>query len=372
GMLRCSRAFLPLFASKSPLQGSLSFCLVSKKEIAFFLVCCVLATACQRPGFRKNGFDNETSGQESDYYNGRPEKDVPPPTVEQMGQPKKRAVVLDFWNDSPAREAEFGSSTADDLRALLYRSQRVMITPDIRSEKTTEDFVQGEQVKVAQLVREGRKLGVSVIIVGRISKIVYRQIEKEGGLLRGSEAMVAVGVEMKLFDVVTGRELLSLKRAGQARGEAKPSTAQAAREPVPESSQVPVDAAEVEVPEDRIDLGAKIALSKTALKSAVAAAVPHMVRVIDKMYWSGHIARIQGKQVIVNAGRASGLMPGDILKVLTQGEDVYDPVTGAYLGRSPGKLKGTLEIKAFMGPDAAITELHTGSNFQEGDTVQLY
>ena len=68
----------------------------------------------------------------------------------------------------------------------------------------------------------------------------------------------------------------------------------------------------------------------------------------------------------------AGMIAGDILKILTPGDDVYDPNTGAFLGRSPGQLKGTVEVVDFIGTDAAVGNVHTGGNFQEGDMVQLY
>ncbi len=90
------------------------------------------------------------------------------------------------------------------------------------------------------------------------------------------------------------------------------------------------------------------------------------------MTWEGRIARVNGNKVYVNSGGASGLVLGDILRVLSPGDDVYDPNSGAYLGRSKGQLKGTLEVVDFLGPDGSVTDIHTGGGFQEGDLVQLY
>ena len=113
-------------------------------------------------------------------------------------------------------------------------------------------------------------------------------------------------------------------------------------------------------------------MSKLAIRNAVSAMVPDVVRTIEKMVWQGKIAKISGTKIYVNSGKSSGLVAGDILKVLSAGDDVYDPSTGAYLGRAPGQLKGTLEVVDFIGADGAVTEVHTGGNFQEGDVVQLY
>jgi hypothetical protein len=126
------------------------------------------------------------------------------------------------------------------------------------------------------------------------------------------------------------------------------------------------EATDLESPEYRTEL------TKLALRNAVANLVPDVVRAIEKMTWEGRVAKVVGTKVYVNAGRTSGLVAGDILKVIAPGDDVYDPASGAFLGRTRGQLKGTIEVADFIGPDGAVAEIHTGGNFQEGDTVQLY
>lgn len=88
-----------------------------------------------------------------------------------------------------------------------------------------------------------------------------------------------------------------------------------------------------------------------------------MARVFDKISWEGRIVKISGGKVFINAGRASGLNLGDILKVMTPGEDVYDPVSGTYMGRSAGQPKGTLEIIDYLGNDGAVSSIHSGGGF---------
>ena len=113
-------------------------------------------------------------------------------------------------------------------------------------------------------------------------------------------------------------------------------------------------------------------LTHLAVRNAMVPFAPEVMKAIEKMTWQGHIVKVAGNKVYVNAGHASGLISGDILKVLTPGDDVYDPSTGAFLGRSQGQIKGTLEVVDFLGTDGAVTEVHTGGNFQDGDLVQLY
>lgn len=324
---------------------------MKRTSVALTAISLCFLFACQRsPAFKR---DQGTYRPEPEsYYNKASAGRAKTPTarIEAMGQPKKRIVVLDFWNDSPVKATDLGIFAADELRRGLHQTQRMILPMDAKTDRATEDFIQGENVKVAQLIREGRKLGVAVLVIGRISKIVFRQRGDEVGVFRQKQSMAAVDVEMKVFDVAHGRELY-------ATGKSAESSA---------NTVVALEPGNLESPEYRAEL------TKLALRNAVGQMVPEVIRSVEKMTWEGHVAKITGKKIFVNAGRTSGLVAGDILKVMTQGDDIYDPGTGTYLGRAPGQLKGTLEVVDFIGTDGAVAEIHTGGNFQEGDAVQLY
>lgn len=282
------------------------------------------------------------------YYNRS--KSSPTQRAEALGQPKKRVLVLGFWNDTPVRNTVVGKFSADELRRGLHLTGRMIIPTDATTEMSSEDLVSGERVRVAQVIREGRRLGVAVMIIGRISKIVFRQKGEAVGLLRQKSSIAAVDLELKVFDVQAGREIMAVGKGGEAES----------------SSVVAFEEKNLESPEFRSEL------TQLAARNAVVKLIPDVVRSIEKLTWGGRVAKVQGTRVYVNAGRSSGLVSGDILKVLTPGEDIYDPATGAFLGRTPGQLKGTLEVIDFLGTDGAICDVHTGANFQEGDSVQLY
>jgi hypothetical protein len=307
-------------------------------------------TGCQRSPQFKHDQDFFKGDGATSYYSAKNGSKSPTARVEQMGQPKKRVVILNFWNDTPVVQQDLGSFAANELRRGLFLTQRMILPPEVKSELSTEDFIQGEKVKVAQLIREGRKLGVAVLGIGRVSKIAFRQRGDDIGLLRQKQSLAGVDVEMKLFDVAAGREIAAVSRSGESSSNA----------------MVAFEGKAVEGPDYRAEL------TRLAARNAVALLVPEVVRAIEKMTWEGRIAKVQGTKIYINAGHASGLVAGDILKVLAPGDDVYDPASGAFLGRSQGQLKGTLEVMDFLGTDGAITEIHTGGNFQEGDTVQLY
>jgi len=74
----------------------------------------------------------------------------------------------------------------------------------------------------------------------------------------------------------------------------------------------------------------------------------------------------------LNVGRTSGLQVGDLLKVMDDGDDIYDPENGSHVGRVPGRLKGTLELISYFGADGSVAVIHSGSGFKENDRVEIY
>jgi len=233
-----------------------------KPALIWTLCLTLVATACQRsPAFRR---DQGTYRPEApSYYNkgaGGPGK-TPAQRIESMGQPKKRVLVLDFWNDTPVKAPEIGAFTADELRRGLFTTQRMILPTEAKSDRVTEDFVQGDNVKVAQLIREGRKQGVAVLVIGRISKIVFRQRGDEIGVFRQKQSMAAADVELKVFDVANGREVTAVGKSGESSA----------------NTMVALEQENLESPEYRQEL------TRLAIRNAVSQLVPDVIRSVEKM-----------------------------------------------------------------------------------------
>ena len=311
----------------------------------------ILATACTRSDSYKQDeqFYEETP---SGYYNNGGGGGTGSITdrVEKIKQPKKKVLVLGFWNDTPVGDDSIGAFAAEELKRELFLSKKVIFPDDKMATAVTRDFVDGDRVQTAQLIREGKRVGVNTIIIGRISKIVFRQDREEVGIMRQAQSAVAVDIEMKVFDAVSGREVHSAKKSGAS-----------------------FNTARIVFDDDALaSKAARNEIAKDAVAEAAKKLVPEAFIAMEKMDWQGRIAKLIGNKVYVNAGRASGLLAGDILKVTSPGEEIVDPITKSYLGRSEGQLKGTLEVTEFIGQDSAMTLIHTGGNFQEGDVVRLY
>lgn len=330
-------------------MGSGSFSLLMTLVFGVNIATCL--TACQRGGMFYHPDEDRGNDLTDRYYDEKASAQSSINRMENTGQPKRRITVFNFANDSPEKHEGFGDYAADELRRGFFLTRRVMFPEANRTDLNTQDYVQGDQIRVAQLIQEGRKIGAGVVVVGRISKVVFRQRGDEIGIFRQNHSLAGVQLEVKVFDVHAGRELLATVRVGEST----------------DHSLIALEGNRLSDPEFRSEL------IRGAIRQAVGSLVPELMRAIEKTVWQGRVVKMVGQRAYINAGKLSGLMGGDILKVTRPGEDLFDPQTGAFLGRTVGETKGTLEIVDFLpGSDAAIAQVHTGGNFKEGDLVQLY
>jgi hypothetical protein len=307
------------------------------------LVVMVFSSCARSPAFRK-----ESAGSGRMQPQGERERVMD--DVRGFSTLRKRAVVLPFWNDTPIK-GRFEVQAKNALRDMLLDQGRLNIVDERDISLRSQDFyLDADKVNVAHLTDNGRKWGVSLIILGRISRVAFRRKDDDVGLLRPSAARAAAAVELRLVDVAQAKEVA----LGLGAGAAESSSLNLFRENVEDTES------------------SRNELVSEAVADAIRKALPALNREIDRIQWRGRIARITGARVYVNAGRATGLKVGDILKVSSQGQDIFDPETGLFLGRTSGDLKGTLEVVEFFGEDGAIARIHSGANFLEGDGVQLY
>lgn len=270
--------------------------------------------------------------------------------AERFGQPKKRIFALAFMNATPLGGQEFGEFLSEELMRELRTTGKAIVPDNLKPESSSADFFSGDKVRLGPLVREGKRLGVSLLIVGRIKKITYRTKGDDVGLFRQQKAIAATDLEMRIFDVINSKEVLLDEKSTDS-----------------SASHLNIFSDEQGDPKSQ-----RAELVRMALRSGAEIYAKDTGRALDKLSWEGRIAKVSGGHVYINAGRATGLNIGDILKVLTVGEDVYDPVTGAYMGRARGEAKGTLEVVDYLGADGAVASVHSGGNFADNDIVQLY
>jgi hypothetical protein len=93
-------------------------------------------------------------------------------------------------------------------------------------------------------------------------------------------------------------------------------------------------------------------------------------RQLDYLDWTTTIAKIEGENLFINAGRLSGLRIGDTLEIYEPGREIIHPVTKISLGWTTGQLKGILRVSELFGVDAAIGKVVQGSSFSPNDVVK--
>lgn len=264
---------------------------------------------------------------------------------------RKKIALLPFYNESPMGGEDLAITALEEFRREMSKSRDFLF--DSEAENifgTSKEIYAGGGVKLAQLSRKAKLSGVNIVIFGRIKEARVRQKMDEIGLVRKVKSIAESIVEIKVFDVLSNKELFTDNLDGN----------------------ITDDNFRFFNSEAEENYSYRQDLLRYSVRVAVRKFVPRIVKVGSRLDWMGRVAKIIGTRIYVNAGRTSGINLGDILKVITEGQEVYDPESGAMIGMSQGEVKGTLEVVDYFGQDGAVCNLHSGGSVTEGDFVQLY
>jgi hypothetical protein len=94
------------------------------------------------------------------------------------------------------------------------------------------------------------------------------------------------------------------------------------------------------------------------------------LRQLDLLDWTTTIAKIEGENIYLNAGKLSGVRIGDTLEVFEPGKEIFNPTTNLSLGWTTGKLKGAIKVTNLFGVDAAVGQVVQGAGFSSNDVVK--
>lgn len=264
---------------------------------------------------------------------------------------KKKVALLSFYNESPMGGEDLAVTATEEFRREINRSREFIIDPDAETLfGNSKEIYAGGGIKLAQLARKAKMSGVNIVIFGRIKEARVRQKSDEIGFVRKVKSLAETILEVKVFDVLSNKELFSETVDGN----------------------ISDDNLRFYKADTEDNLSYRQELLRYSVKVAARKVVPGVVKIGSKLDWLGRVAKIIGTRIYINAGRTSGLNLGDILKVVTEGQEIYDPESGAMIGMSQGEIKGTLEVVDYFEPNGAICILHSGGSVTEGDFVQLY
>jgi hypothetical protein len=264
---------------------------------------------------------------------------------------KKKVSILAIFNESHYGSDDLAVTVTEELKKEVRKTNQFILDPTgIKLYGSSKEVYSGGGVKLTQLARKARIAGLNIVVFGRIVDAKIRQKQDEIGIFREIKSYSEVKLELKMFDVIANKEIFSEVLNGYTDDKTFKLFSQ-----------------------DRDNqLLYRRELLRYTGKVAVRMALPKIIAISEKLDWMGRIAKVIGSKIYINAGRSSGIQISDILKVMTEGQEIYDPETGSLIGISAGEVKGTIEIIDYFGPDGAIAVLHSGGSVLEGDFVQLY
>lgn len=264
---------------------------------------------------------------------------------------KKKIALLPFFNESPFESEDLEVNATEELRTELSRTGEFIVDPSsYKLFGNSKEIYAGGGMKLVQLTRQAKIAGINFVIFGRVIDARVREKTDEIGLVRQTKSYTESKVEVRVYDVNAGKEIYTETLQGYA-----------------DDSTYRFFAS------DREDfLSYRRDLLRYAVRVGVRKSVPKVVELASKLDWVGRVAKIIGNRIYLNAGRDSGINIGDILKIITEGVEIYDPETGALIGMSKGDMKGTIEVVDYYGTDGSVAILHSGGQVLEGDFVQLY
>ncbi len=243
------------------------------------------------------------------------------PSKPMLPRLKKKVLVAYFDDRTTQGEEVLGDWVAEKLINEVNRRTLQVLFIDYQMVK---EFFEnkGTDLKDLETSRGLQHLnevfGVHALVVGELSG-PYVFTTKTAKDQEGTAAAI-IKIDMKLVDTFTGKTLKNLS-ANNPLIAAK------------ESGSFSEDKAKVK-----------------AIEITIANLGRSLAKELDGMDWSCRIAKVEGEEVYLNAGRITGLQVGDVMEVLRPGGS-----------DKPGEVKGKIRISAFFGVDASIGRLIQGN-----------
>lgn len=262
--------------------------------------------------------------------------------------PKKRVAVLEFANKSRYGRDKLGGEATDILITELVKSDLFIVVERTRLNKVLDEqkLEHTADFDPATAARTGRLLGVNAVIIGSITEFGVREEGVEALGYKKKVQTAECTVDIRVVETETAKVLYADSGHGMFQYEVKEFMGMGQK------------------------AGYNQVLADKSLRAAISQFFNNLLAQVSYIEWSGRIANVKGEEIIVNAGRMTGLSIGDRLVVRGLGEEVIDPDTGVSLGRAPGAVKGEIQVVEFFGEDASICRAKNGYGFAVGDMVK--
>ena len=269
----------------------------------------------------------------------RPFASAPLPFL-QMGF-KKKVAILDFENKTTYQEEKIGEAVAKRLSDKLEATQRVVIMDKV----VVSEMLNREGIKFDSLTdlpvmkRAHQSLGIQAFALGAVTDVSILS-SKASNTSDEEVSFATAKVEIRLLDASTGNLLKTF----------------IGRSPIFGTKET-----------------GEYSRSKAVLKAidfGLEDILEGLFRQLDYLDWATTIAKIEGENLFINAGKLSGLRIGDTLEIYEPGKEIIHPATKISLGWTTGQMKGIMKISELFGVDAAIGKVVQGSGFSPNDVLK--
>jgi hypothetical protein len=254
---------------------------------------------------------------------------------------KRKVAILDFENNTSYKEEKIGEAVAKKLSDKLEATQRVVtIDKSVVTETLNREGVKFENPSDPSVIkRANQSLGIQAFALGTVTDVSLLS-SKASETSDEEVAFATAKVEIRLIDASTGNLLRTF----------------IGRSPIFGTKET-----------------GEYSRGKAVLKAielSLDDALDGFLRQLDLLDWATTIARVEGENVYLNAGKSSGIRIGDTLEVFEPGKEIIHPTTNLSLGWTTGKLKGAVKVTDLFGVDAAVGKVVQGAGFGSNDVVK--
>ncbi len=254
---------------------------------------------------------------------------------------RKKVAILEFENNTTYKEEKIGEAVAKKLSDKLEATQRVVVL----DKTVVSDMLNREGFKFQNLSdppavkRAHQSLGVQAFVLGTVTDVSLLS-SKASETSEEEVAFATTKVEIRLVDASTGNPLKTF----------------IGRSPIFGTKETGENCRGKAVLK-AIDIGLEDILEG-------------FLRQLDLLDWSTTVAKVDGENIYINAGKLSGVRVGDTLEVFEAGKEIFHPSTNLSLGWTTGKLKGAVRVTNLFGVDAAVGKIVEGNGFSSNDVVK--
>lgn len=244
---------------------------------------------------------------------------------------KKKLLIAHFDDRTTQGEEVFGDWVAEKLiKEVNRRSHRILLVDyqmvkEFLVKKGT-DLKDLDTPNVLYLLNE--VFGIQALVKGQLSGpyvFTTKTTQDEEGT-----ASAIIKIEMRLVDTFSGKTLKNFS----------------ANNPIFSTKQ-------------RGTFSEEKAKAK-AIDITIADLGRSLSRELDNLDWFCRVAKVEGDDVYINAGKLTGLKVGDVMEVFRPGAP-----------GERGEIKGRVKISAFFGIDASMGRLIQGKNLDVNDILKL-